>query len=272
MGCAGSTPKDPSSVLVALSGVGDLPPLAQNVRATSGFLELQTRAVKGSTLARKVTAFEVVGGSTRPLLQAARGDDTFTVFDQSEKPAVLVQRQRGGFYGGPGAVLYARDAPDMSNGKGLLETSTEEQSCPWGNSRAPASKNANGVLMRAVGQIKMIWEGHRAGEGRELGYGLFLLGADGAFSNKVDLFFDHHDVFFQCVKNQKGEVVAYRTLNGKQYYVAAGVDAVLVIALAAVAELTESLCTAGKGVKVLGSRATEIHRMRNGCPNESLCQ
>jgi len=259
MGCAGSTPKDPSSVLVAqLSDYGDLPPLAQGVRATSGFLELQTRAVKGSTLARKVTAFEVVGRSTRPLLQAARGDDTFTVFDQSEKPAVLVQRQRGGFYGGPGAVLYARDAPDMSNGKGLLETSTEEQTCPWGNSRAPASKNANGVLMRAVGHIKIIWEGHRAGEGHELGYGLFLLGADGAFNHNVDLFFDHHDVFFQCVKNQKGEVVAYRTLNGKQYYVAAGVDAVLVIALAAVAELTESVKSSGVDVKSSSSDARAL--------------
>lgn len=146
-------------------------------------------------------------------------------------------------------MLYARDAPDMSNGKGLLELGTDSQGQVC-FSRAPASKNANGVLMRAVGHIKMIWEGHCAGEGRELGYGLFLLGADGAFSDKVHMFFDHHDVFFQCVKNQKGEVVAYRTLNGKQYYVAAGVDAVLVIALAAVAELTESLCTAGLAVRL----------------------
>merc|ERR1712167_172493 len=142
-----------------------------------------------------------------------------------------------------GAVLYARDAPDMSNGKGSLETSTDSQGQVI--SRAPASKNVDGVLMRAVGRIKMIWEGGRAGEGSELGYGLFLLGADGEFRSKMDLFFEHGDVFFQCVKNQRGEVVAYRTLNGKQYYVAAGVDAVPVIALTAVAELTEDLRTAG---------------------------
>ena len=43
-----------------------------------------------------------------------------------------------------------------------------------------------------------------------------------------------------------GEVVAYRTVTGKQYYVAAGVDAVPVIALAAMADLTMRFATAGQ--------------------------
>ena len=37
--------------------------------------------------------------------------------------------------------------------------------------------------------------------------------------------------FGRSVKNSKGEVVAYRTVSGKQYFVAAGVNALLVLAL-----------------------------------------
>jgi hypothetical protein len=258
MGCAGSTPKDPSSVLVAQLSDLDSPPLAQGARATTSFLELQTKAVKGSTLspatggkplkAPSVTAFEKVGGGARPLLQAltdipwtSTSDATFTLFDESES-AVAVYSCNGSrvaLDNGPGAVLYARDAPDMSNGKSVLETSADSQGQVF--STAPASKEvANGVLMRAVGRLKMI---HKVAGGGDylLGYGLCLLGADGAFHSKADLFYDQNDVFFQHVKNQRGEVVAYRTVTGKQYYVAAGVDAVPVIALMQLAQIANNL-------------------------------
>ena len=144
--------------------------------------------------------------------------------------------------GSPGAVLYARDAPDLSNGKSTLEISTDSMGQVF--AKGPFSNEVDGVSMHAVGRIKMI---HAAG-GRgwipndlELGYGFFFLGADGTFHEKADLFFDQTDVFFQHVRNGNGDTVAYRTVDGKQYYVAAGVDVVLIIALTAMAELANKL-------------------------------
>ena len=97
---------------------------------------------------------------------------------------------------------------------------------------APTSKTtAAGVVMHAVCRVKML-NVERRGP-----FGMFFLGADGTFSQRPDMHFNDDDPFFQCVKNSKGEVVAYRTVAAKEYYVAAGVDATHVIALTAMQDL-----------------------------------
>ena len=127
MGCAGSTPKDPSSVLVAQRSDLDSPPLAQGARATTSFLELQTKAIKGSTLlpatggkplkAPSVTAFEKVGGGARPLLQAltdipwsSTSDATFTLFDESESAVAMYscKGSRMALDNGPGGEVLKK--------------------------------------------------------------------------------------------------------------------------------------------------------------------
>ena len=273
MGCATSTPTDPTSVLIAqLSDLGESQPLVEGARVTSDFLELQTRAVKGSTLtsaigeqrskAPTVTAFEKVGDGAKPLLQVASDvpspskDATVTLFDAKEK-AVAVFSCKANMYDAEhtGAVLYARDAPDLSNGKSVLDSVTDSMGQVF--STVPAAVDANGVCMRAVGRIRMLFATGRQGRRTEdeeiaLGYGWFLLGADGTFQSAADLFFDQRDLFFQNVKNGKREVVAYRTVTGSQYYVAAGVDAVPVIALTAMADLAKRFATGAQAGTAAG--------------------
>merc|ERR1712167_498910 len=149
-----------------------------------------------------VTAFDVVGGAEPLLLKVAdtvssSPHRTVTLFDASEKPAAAYKCKALRHDDG-GAVLYARDAPDLSNGKKSVDTEYDmlgQAICP-----VPTSTDVNGVLMRAVGCIKMIRtaSASRVGLGGEpssdgsidLGYGLFFLGADGTFNTKAGLFFD----------------------------------------------------------------------------------
>lgn len=245
MGCAGSK-KDPSDVLIS-QAVTDEPPLMRDARVNAGYLELQTRTIKGSTLTSAVgeaprkpptiIAFDKVGG-TEQLVQVAQDawdvpprDAMLTLFDASESPAaVLIDFSFANRQDDEGAVLYARDAPDLSNGKGVFDLVTDAMGQVIFT--APTSKTtAAGVVMHAVCRVKML-NVERRGP-----FGIFFLGADGTFSQRPDMHFNDDDPFFQCVKNNKGEVVAYRTVAAKEYYVAAGVDATHVIALTAMQDL-----------------------------------
>ena len=252
MGCAGSK-KDPSAVLVSQPITDDQPPLMRDACVKAGYLELQTRAVKGSILTSAVgerpqqtptvTAFDKVG-STEQLIQVAQDvwscpprDAMITLFDASEQPAaVLTDLSYGSRQDARGAVLYARDAPDLSNGNDTFALITDMNGVVIFT--VPASKTtADGVVMHAVCRVR---RGRRLtfGEPEPTSpFGMFFLGADGTFNERADLYFDDGDVFCQCVKNNKGEVVAYRTVAAKEYYVAAGVDATHVIALTATQDL-----------------------------------
>ena len=226
----------------------------RDATVSSGYLELHTRTVKGSSLTSAVgapprerpaiTAFDKVGGAEQ-LVQVAQDyssspprDAMITLFDASEKPAAVLIDFDLGCADDHGAVLYARDAPDLSNGKGVLDLITDEMGQVIYT--APTSQTtADGVVMHAVCSIRMLsvgrlitsrWGVHRTA------IGMFFLGADGSFNQSAAMHFNDDDPFFQCVKNNKGEVVAYRTVTAKEYYVAAGVDATHVIALTAMAK------------------------------------
>ena len=245
MGCAGSK-KDPSAVLISQPSTDQLP-LMRDVRVNDNYLELQARTVKGSTLTSavgapplkppKITAFDKVGGAEQ-LVQVAQDawscpprDAMITFFDASEKPAaVLIDFSFASRQDANGAVLYARDAPDLSNGKSVFDLVTDTIGQVF--CTAPVSKTtADGVVMHAVCRIRSrsIPFG--------MNFGMYFLGADGTFDPSPDLVFDDSDLFFQCVFNRKHEVVAYRTGVGAKYYIAAGVDATHVIALTAMQDL-----------------------------------
>ena len=255
MGCAGSKP-DPNELL-CFQQISDQLPLISNARVSAGFLELQTRAVKGSMLtsafgakpqkAPTVIAFDKVEGDQ--MIQTAMDvwscpprDAMATFFDASETAAAVLVDY--GFEFGKdenGAILYARDAPDLSNGKTAIDILKDINGLVM--FRVPASKTTvDGVVMHAVCRIKLA--GIHTFQAR---YEAYFLGADGTINSTTDMIFDETDVFCGKVKNGKGETVAYRTIAGKQYFVAAGVDAVLVLALTAMADLGKKRSTRGQG-------------------------
>ena len=251
MGCAGS--KSPDEVLVRQPRPEHV--TLQDAVVQSNYLELHGRRDKGSSLTT------VLGNVAAPLkrpsvevwekpegggvvVQVAQDtwsfpsrDPVVTFFDRAGKPmAVLVFRFKDlkstaiNFDGRP--ALYARDIPARTD-KNFLSDMVA------GNKLADVSASltmADGTVMPCVGLI------HQHEFCRD---DLALYRVDGeqfvTTREQAELIL-RADV--PEVTNAKGEVVAFRKMGTRKVFVAAGVDAVLALALIAASEVRGAVAVA----------------------------
>ena len=237
MGCAAS--KNPDQFLV--TQVRPEHVILNDAIVRSNYLELHGRRDKDSSLTTVLD--QIAAPLSRPVVkvwekpdgggvvvQIAKDiwspksrDPVVTFFDGGGKPvAVLVfqhEHLKTNSTGDGRPVLYARDIPGRT--EGLVDDDVL-----GGNKlgAVPASrKMADGTVMPCVGIIHRT----RTGDGADLG--LFRVDGDQFIQDQAELIYAGGAV--QEVKNAKGEGVAFRTLDQKKVFVAAGADAVLALAL-----------------------------------------
>ena len=257
MGCAGS--KNPDEVLVRQPKPEHV--TLQDAVIQSNYLELHGRRDKGSSL----TTF--LGNVSAPLkrpsvevwekpegggvvVQVAQDtwsfpsrDPVVTFFDRAGKPmAVLVFRFKDMKSTGDGRpALYARDIPARTDKKFLSDMVA-------GNKLGDVSASltmADGTVMPCVGLIHCMTTG--------MGADLALYRVDG---EQFATTREQAELIYRAsadgpeVVNAKGEGIAFRRLGTRKVFVAAGVDAVLVLALIAASEVNG---------KLLGTAGTARH-------------
>ena len=257
MGCAGS--KSPDEVLVRQPKPEHV--TLQDAVVQSNYLELHGRRDKGSSLTT------VLGNVAAPLkrpsvevwekpegggvvVQVAQDtwsfpsrDPVVTFFDRAGKPmAVLVFRFKDMKSTGDGRpALYARDIPARTDKKFLSDMVA-------GNKLGDVSASltmADGTVMPCVGLI------HHHGATHPIYLpDLALYRVDGeqfvTTREQAELILREESVVPE-VTNAKGEVVAFRKMGTRKVFVAAGVDAVLALALIAASEVSKKAFVSSGG-------------------------
>ena len=243
MGCAAS--KSPETFLVAQKTSPE-EAIIHDALVKSNYLELHGRSDKGSRL---TTVLESVAAPLKPptvevwekpdgggvVVQVAKDtwsfpsrDPVVTFFDRAGKPmAVLVFQSKHLKSTGDGRpALYARDIPAWTD-KSILSDMLA------GNQLGAVSASltmADGAVMPCVGLI------HRMTTG--MGADLALYRVDGeqfvTTREQAELIYSDNEV-----TNAKGEGVAFKGLGSRKVFVAAGVDAVLALALIAASEVNK---------------------------------
>ena len=171
-------------------------------------------------------------------------DPVVTFFDGGGKPvAVLVFQHKHlntNSTGDGRPVLYARDIPGRTEG--------HVNDILGGNQvgHVPASrKMADGTVMPCVGIIHRPFLHRHWSEGDGADLGLFRVDGDQFIQDQAELIYAGGAV--QEVKNAKGEGVAFRTLDQKKVFVAAGADAVLALALIMADDVHKGFVVVGGG-------------------------
>ena len=241
MGCCKSIP-------IELVGqpMPDSPPLVDNARCRNGQLELNPReATKSDKLATTLSTHSSASGSKvttqiyecdgRVIAQVTSDYDSFpsrdpviTIFDSAGKTAVAIIGSAIHYTktGRGKPVMYAKNAPDLSNGASHLLVN----GIPGlGTEKVDATKTtADGTVLHATGQIRPVGQG-----GNDVGF--FPLLPNGTFADvESEALLVLHSSTDGAVVNARGEMVASLVQPvKKQVVVAAGVDVALVLALVA---------------------------------------
>ena len=259
MGCAES--KSPETFLVAQSSPEDV--IIHDALVKSNYLELHGRRDKSSSLTTMLDG--VVAPLSPPIVEVWKKPDgggvvvqvaqdtwsypsrdpVVTFFDGAGKPmAVLVFQPKHLKSTGDGRpVLYARNIRGKSD-KAMLSDMVAGNKL--GAVRASLT-TADGAVMPCVGLI------HRMTTG--MGGDLALYRVDGeqfaTTREQAELIY-RPDNAYNEVTNAKGEGVAFRRVGTRKVFVAAGVDAVLALALIAADEVNGRLRSGSSGGRDLG--------------------
>ena len=259
MGCAGS--KSPDEVLVRQPKPEHV--TLQDAVVQSNYLELHGRRDKGSSLTT------VLGNVAAPLkrpsvevwekpegggvvVQVAQDtwsfpsrDPVVTFFDRAGKPmAVLVFRFKDlksraiNFDGRP--ALYARDIPARTD-KNFLSDMVA------GNKLGDVSASltmADGTVMPCVGLIHQPYPSDGADPPP---LALYRVDGEQFVTTREQAELILREESFREVTNAKGEVVAFRKMGTRKVFVAAGVDAVLALALIAASEVSKGAFVSSGG-------------------------
>ena len=158
-------------------------------------------------------------------------DPVVTFFDAAGKPvaALVFQSKHLKSTGDGRPVLYARGVPARTDKNTLRDMVAGNK---MGEVRASLT-TADGAVMPCVGMI------HRTTTGMFADLGLFRVDGEQFVTNTDQAELIYRAGANQDVTNAKGEGVAFKTLDGKKVYAAAGVDALLALALMAASEVNK---------------------------------
>ena len=234
MGCAGSkTPEDflvpqsvhPDHVLIegALSPNVHIELHLRIAEGTGLTTMLPTHAGTGLTKKPKVTIYEKPEGGI--LLQSAQDMSTLTttLFDAAGKPAAVLVGNITKASNDSRSVLYAREAP-------VLSTPYQISDMLAGNVFRKVDKTQtmeDGTVMHAVGIIRRVY----TGDGAPIGLYRVDPEASQFKTDGAEMTFTNLPPF--AMTNAKKEPIAYYNGFGSnnKIFVAAGIDAVLAVAL-----------------------------------------
>lgn len=249
MGCGGS--KSPDTFLVGQTSPEHV--IIPDALVKTNYLELHGRLDRGSSL---TTVIDHVSTPSRlPPVEvwekpdgggvvvqiaidtfgAPKRDPVVTFFDGAGKPvaALMFQANHLKSTGDGRPALYARDIPGKTDKDSLADMVAGHK---FGAVRASVTM-ADGAVMPCVGMI------HRMTTGMHANLGLFRIDGDQFVTNTGQAELVYRAGSDQDVSNAKGEGVAFKTLDGKKVFVAAGVDAVLALALMAASEVNKKFET-----------------------------
>ena len=246
MGCGGS--KSPDVFLVRQISPEHI--IIEGALVESNYLELHGRVDKSSSL---TTVLENVATPAKPplvevwqkpdgagvVVQIAKDtwsfptrDPVVTFFDAAGKPmaALVFQSKHLQSTGDGRPVLYARGIPARTDRVHTLNDMVGGHSL--GEVKASLT-TADGAVMPCVGIIHRMYTGFLS----ELA--LYRVEGDGFVTSNDQIELMYRAGADKEVTNAKGEGVAYKTLDDKKVFVAAGADAVLSLALIAATEVNK---------------------------------